>query len=168
MVTFVQATYALVTFVQISNISAVTGPILTKFFGPNFLGVKRCWTNILFDPKNFSDPMFNNNLDPKFYCSTNFFWTKIFWIKIIFDPNFSGHKTFWTHHFLDTKFLFTQILLVLSSDLSWFNLNITNKTTQFSWGLAQLKLILYHKIFTLQQALLKLTLICHGRLFTDR
>ena len=35
MVTFVQATYALVTFVQISNISAVTGPILTKLFGPN-------------------------------------------------------------------------------------------------------------------------------------
>ena len=36
MVTFVQETYALVTlFVQISNISAVTGPILTKPFGPN-------------------------------------------------------------------------------------------------------------------------------------
>ena len=39
MVTFVQATYALVTFVQISNISAVTGPILTKLFGPNLCGV---------------------------------------------------------------------------------------------------------------------------------
>ena len=40
MVTLVQATYALVTFVQISSISAVTGPILTKFFEPNFLWVK--------------------------------------------------------------------------------------------------------------------------------
>ena len=39
MVTFVQATYALVTFVHISNISAVTGPILIKLFGPNFFGV---------------------------------------------------------------------------------------------------------------------------------
>ena len=39
MVTFVQATYALVTFVQITNISAVTGLILTKPFGPNFFGV---------------------------------------------------------------------------------------------------------------------------------
>ena len=39
MVTFVLATYALVTFVHISNISAVTGPILTKLFGPNFFGV---------------------------------------------------------------------------------------------------------------------------------
>ena len=36
--TFVQATYALVTCVQISNISTVTGPILTKLFGPNFFG----------------------------------------------------------------------------------------------------------------------------------
>ena len=40
MVTFVQATYALVTFVQISNIYAViTGQILTKLFGPNLCGV---------------------------------------------------------------------------------------------------------------------------------
>ena len=37
--TFVQATYALVTFVHISNISAVIGPILIKLFGPNFFGV---------------------------------------------------------------------------------------------------------------------------------
>ena len=43
MVTFVQATYALLTFVQISNISAVTGPIffqtqifLNIFSDPNF------------------------------------------------------------------------------------------------------------------------------------
>ena len=39
MVTFVQATYALVTCVQISNISTVSGSILTKLFGPNLCGV---------------------------------------------------------------------------------------------------------------------------------
>ena len=39
MVTIVQATYALATFVHISNISAVTGPNLTKLVGPKFFGV---------------------------------------------------------------------------------------------------------------------------------
>ena len=38
MVTFVQATYVMATFVHISNISAVNDPILTKLFGPNFWG----------------------------------------------------------------------------------------------------------------------------------
>ena len=33
MVTFVQATYALVKFVEMRNISAVTGPTLTKLKG---------------------------------------------------------------------------------------------------------------------------------------
>ena len=47
MVEFVLATYALVTFVQISNISAVTGPILTKLCGPNLCGV------IIFVDQNF-------------------------------------------------------------------------------------------------------------------
>ena len=37
--TFVLETYALATFVNVSNISAVTGPILTKLFGPNVFGV---------------------------------------------------------------------------------------------------------------------------------
>ena len=56
-VTFVQATYALVTFVHISNISAVTVLILTKLFGPIFFGViifcrpKCSWTNIFQDTK---------------------------------------------------------------------------------------------------------------------
>ena len=38
MVTFVQATFLLGTFVHISNISDLTDPILTKLLGPNFLG----------------------------------------------------------------------------------------------------------------------------------
>ena len=57
MVTFVQATYALVTFVQISNISAVTGSILTKTFGPNFLGVK-IFVNQNVLERNFFGPTF--------------------------------------------------------------------------------------------------------------
>ena len=36
-VTFVQATFVLVTFVHIRNILAVTDPILTKRLGPDFL-----------------------------------------------------------------------------------------------------------------------------------
>ena len=39
MVIFVQETDALAIFVHITNISAVTGPILTKLFGPKFFGV---------------------------------------------------------------------------------------------------------------------------------
>ena len=39
MVTFFRAAYALAIFVHISNISLVTGPILTKLFGLNFWGV---------------------------------------------------------------------------------------------------------------------------------
>ena len=36
--TFVRATYVLASFVHISNISAVTDQILTKFCGSNFSG----------------------------------------------------------------------------------------------------------------------------------
>ena len=37
MVTFVKATFVLVTFVHIRNILAVTDPIFTKRLGPDFL-----------------------------------------------------------------------------------------------------------------------------------
>ena len=43
MVIFVQATYVLATFAHISNISAGTGPILTKLFGPDFFGALKPW-----------------------------------------------------------------------------------------------------------------------------
>ena len=73
MVAFVQETYALVAFVHISNISAVTGPILIKLFEPNFLGViifvdknvlgqNFTWHKILLGPKVFRPEIL---LDPK-------------------------------------------------------------------------------------------------------
>ena len=39
MMTFVQATYVLATFIQISNFSAVFDPILTKLLRPNVIMV---------------------------------------------------------------------------------------------------------------------------------
>ena len=74
MVTFVQATCAVVTFVHISNISAVTGPILIKLFGPNFFGVK-----IFVD---------QNVLWHKF-CMIWVIWQ---WTKIFLDKTFSRQK----------------------------------------------------------------------------
>ena len=59
--TFVQATYFLATFVHISIISAVTEPILTKLFGPNLLGAlilvdkNSCLDQTSFDQKYFLD-----------------------------------------------------------------------------------------------------------------
>ena len=49
LVTLVQATFVLATFVHIRNISAVTDQILTKLFGPNILGVLLFSTKILFE-----------------------------------------------------------------------------------------------------------------------
>ena len=65
---FVQATYALATFVHISNILTITYQISTKPFGPNFLRVlifvdhmfqtKHLLTQIFFGPKIFCDQIF--------------------------------------------------------------------------------------------------------------
>ena len=62
MVTFVQTTYALVTFVQINNISATTGPILTKLSVPNFFWVIIFVDLVLVGPKVFRPEIL---LDPK-------------------------------------------------------------------------------------------------------
>ena len=118
MVTFVLATYALVTFVHISNISAVTGPILTKLFGPNFFGVIIFVDqNVLgqnffktqnfiraqsFQTRNFIGPEKNFELKfpsyPKLSQSNNFFQTQNF-----FEPNF--FLTFFlVKIFLETQF----------------------------------------------------------------
>ena len=70
MVTFVLATYAMVAFVYISNISAVTGPILTKLFGPNLQGVIIFVEQKVFGPSSL-DPDFS---DPKILSDTNFFF----------------------------------------------------------------------------------------------
>ena len=58
MVTFVKATYVLATFVHIRNISAVTDPILTKLFGPNFWGP-------FFGPRNLLYPKLLSNFSLK-------------------------------------------------------------------------------------------------------
>ena len=67
MVTFDQATYALVTFVHISNISAVTGLILTKLFLPNLFGSIFVDQNVL--RQNFFGPenLFENIFGPKIF-----------------------------------------------------------------------------------------------------
>ena len=86
MVTFAQAMYALVTFVHISNFSAVTGPILTKLFGPNFYGViifvdqnvlgqTLSRPEILLGPKVIGQEIL---LDPKKISNSNFFGTRNF------------------------------------------------------------------------------------------
>ena len=59
MVTFVHETFVQATFVHIRNISAVTDPILTKLFGPdflqalNFFGPKILLTQSFFGLKKF-------------------------------------------------------------------------------------------------------------------
>ena len=88
--TFVQATYLLATFVYISNISAVTDLILTKFFGPNFWG-------LLLLSKNFFLP--------------NFFFTKYSLNQICFlTQHFRaiGAFTFVEEILFWTKLLLTQ------------------------------------------------------------
>ena len=103
-VTFVQAAYALMRFVQISNISAVTGPILTKLFGPNL-----CCVIIFVDQNVLGKNFFQtqnfirahsfrpeNLLDPEKILNSNFFGPKIFSnLTLFFRPKI----------FLDPKFL---------------------------------------------------------------
>ena len=114
--TFVLEAYALATFVHISNISAVTGPILTKLFGPNFLGF------IIFVGQNALGPNF---FRPKFFSDKKFFRAQHFWTlnfigrkkkfepKIILNPKFSQTPNFFPDpnlfsiFFSDTKFICT-------------------------------------------------------------
>ena len=136
MVTFVLATYALVTFVHISNISAVTGPILTKLFGPNFFGVIIFVDqNVLgqnffktqnfiraqsFQTRNFIGPKENfelkfllyPKLDEKFFGPTIFF-EKIFPTKNLFWSEISLFQIFFQiRNFFGPKLFRSKILLV--------------------------------------------------------
>ena len=52
-VTFVQATFALATFVHTKNNSAITDPILTKLFVPNFLVDLNLFYQIFFEQNLF-------------------------------------------------------------------------------------------------------------------
>ena len=62
METFVHVKYAMATFVRISNISAVTSPILTKLFGPAILSDPK-----KFQTQNISDPTFFYFFGPKIF-----------------------------------------------------------------------------------------------------
>ena len=96
MVTFVQATYALAAFVHITNISAVTGPILTKLFGTPFFGDIFVVLNVL-GPNFIRHTFF---LNPKFFYGSNFF----FWPKSFFKQFFPTKIFFGSNLFLDANF----------------------------------------------------------------
>ena len=105
-VTFVQATYVLATFVHFSNISAVTDPILTKLFGPIFLGLNIFWQTFFFGKTSF---------DLNIYC-TKIFCTQSFlhWPQIVMDKKSlctniylrikKNLPTFFGRHFLYLNF----------------------------------------------------------------
>ena len=96
MVTFVQATYAVVTIVQISNI----GMFKFKFFlTQNFFRHK-----ITFQTQNFVGPKIVLNV---FFQIKNFFWNqivfnKIFQTQIYFGPHFFQTQNFF-EIFIQTK-----------------------------------------------------------------
>ena len=93
MVTFVKATFVLVTFVHIGNILAVTDPIFTKRLGPDFLQALTSLIEI-FLPK-FSLAQIFGTLEI-------FFWTPIFAEQFFLDPKCLRHE-----HFLDSKLFWT-------------------------------------------------------------
>ena len=96
MVTFVQTTYALATFVHITNISAVTGPILTKLFGLHFLG------GMIFVDLNLLGPNF---IKTHFFFEHQFFRAQIFsGPKIFFKQFFPTKNFFGPNIFLDPNF----------------------------------------------------------------
>ena len=85
-----------VTFVHISNISAITDQILTKIFGVNF-GSLIFVLHIFFGLKFFWD---------LYFCSNNY-WTNFFGPKFFLDLKFlGGKKFFWSQHFLGSKIPF--------------------------------------------------------------
>ena len=62
MMTFVQATYVMETFVHISNISAVSDPILTKLCEPNILWALIFISKFFFEQKSFGPNVFLNQI----------------------------------------------------------------------------------------------------------
>ena len=111
-VTFIQATYTLAPFVHISNISAVTAPILTIF----------CHMS-----RGHVDPIF---LEAQMILHTLFFWsigflTKNFWHKFFWTQNFSGHKTFSGHNFFWPQIFWPQNffrLNIIVDQIYWANI----------------------------------------------
>ena len=85
MVTFAQATLVPATFVHIKNISAITDPIMTKFFGPNFFGALN-----FFEPKNL---VVQKNYGPKSVVEIWSVTAEIFLIWI----NVTRRYFYWTN-----------------------------------------------------------------------
>ena len=88
--TFVHAKYALVTFIQISNISAITRSILTKLLGPNSF-----WVIVLVDQNDFKPNFFINISAIARPILTKLFWPNFFWGHNFCGPNIFRRKFFW-------------------------------------------------------------------------
>ena len=116
MVTFVQATYALLTFVHISCYWSD----LDKLVGPNFFGIMILGTKTFFE-KTSSDPIFlslqnffpdkKNLLGPKNFRPKSLLDLKKIRIQIFFGPEiffrpniFFRPKIFWTQNFSNVFF----------------------------------------------------------------
>ena len=114
MVTFVLTTYALVTFVHISN-STFTGPILTQFFWTKFFKTQNFIRAQSFQTRDFIGP--EKNFELKFPSYPKLSQTNNFFKPQIFEPNFS--LTF----FSDQNFLDPQFILALNFFFFKFFLN---------------------------------------------
>ena len=112
-VTFVQATFVLVTFVHIKNIFAVTDPMLTKLFGLNVLqGL--IFLDQFFCPKLSLTKTF---LDLKKNLKNNFLVVKFCrpWTLILSDLIF-----FWICNFFGLKILLIKKYFVLKIIIKFF------------------------------------------------
>ena len=107
MMTFFKAIFVMATFVHIRNISAVTGPILTKLFGPNFFEI------MIFVDQNV---LGQNFFGPKFFLNTNFFKPQIFFP----DPKVLDQKSYWFQKNFEPKF-FRRTIFSDSNFFYWPN-----------------------------------------------
>ena len=97
-----QHVYVLVTFVHIRNISAVTGPILTKLFGPIIVVDQNVLGQNFYRSKFFSHPKFFKT--QKFFQSQNFFGPKSFSTQNCFRPKFFPDTKLFSALFSDSIF----------------------------------------------------------------
>ena len=113
MVTFVHVTFVLITFVHIGNISVLTDPNLT-FFGPNF------WGHFFLS---------------KIHLDLEWFWTKVFRLKNLFDQKSLVNNIFWTNlnkeFFGIKKFLGPNLLWIINFHGPKFFLEIFFLDQQF-------------------------------------
>ena len=110
-VTFVQATFVMLIFVHISNISAVTNPMFTKLFRPNF------WRSRIF--------FYQNLVTSKLFWNQNVLGQHFFGAKIFFElRSFRTPQSFWLKFcqprtFIGPTFLYPELL-----DQNFFGIKI--------------------------------------------